>query len=106
MHTVPNPFFGTFFKIAVCSIRRQKKIWRHISAHRPRPIVLGTWLATFLRRLADLSSRIFFGRRIQAIEKRQQIIPGQAPDVETPTIDSTDQRHRRSADQLTLSTPR
>ena len=63
MYTVPNHFFSTFFKIAVCLFDARRKF-----GVTSRPILLGTFLvrqrATFLRRLADLFSQISSGRRI------------------------------------------
>ena len=63
MYTVPNHLLGTFFKIAVCLFDARRK-----SGFTSRPILLDTFLvrqrATFLRRLADLSGQISFGRRI------------------------------------------
>ena len=63
MYTVPNHFFSTFFKIAVCLFDARRKF-----GVTSRPILLGTVLvrqrATFLRRLADLFSQISSGRRI------------------------------------------
>ena len=59
MYTVSNHFLGTFFKIAVCLFDARRK-----SGVTSRPILLGTWRATFLRRLADLFSQISSGRRI------------------------------------------
>ena len=53
MHIVPNHFLGTFLKITVCLFDTRRK-----SGVTSRPILLGTWRATFLRRLADLFSQI------------------------------------------------
>ena len=57
MYAVPNHFLGTFFKIAVCLFDARRK-----SGVTSRPILLGTWRATFLRRLTDLFSYISSGR--------------------------------------------
>ena len=53
MYIVPNHFLSTFFKIAVCLFDARRK-----SGVTSRPILLGAWWATFLRRLADLLSQI------------------------------------------------
>ena len=57
MYKVPKYFLGNFLKIVVCLFDARRK-----SGGTSRPILLGTWRATFLRRLADLLSQISSGR--------------------------------------------